>query len=210
MRLPVDARTLDADALPPYTPHMAKPPKPLTLSPALLCTAALLALGMATYRSLEHWSWVDCFYATSGVLTTVGILKVPVRPSARAFTAALNLLSMGVAGLWIAEISEGRRAWGRRALGLKSDGLVHALLTAPLLLGAAACLAQLEGWGFGEALYFTFTCFTGLGMGDVEPLHPASRVLLPLLLFYCMGTTFSVCAALGVGLRDAAARAAGS
>ena len=191
-----------------YSATMAKAPAAPLLprpSPAAQCALALLLLGMATYRSLEHWSWVDCFYATSGVLTTVGILKVPARPAARAFTAALNLASMGVAGLWMAEVGEARRAWGRRALQLQSEALLHALLSAPLVLGAAAAFAALEGWGFWEAAYFSLTCATGLGMGDVEPLHPASRVLLPLYLLAVMGTGFQCCAALGLALRDAAA-----
>ena len=203
--LPAPPSTAAAAAA--YSP-MAKPTQPLLLqrpSPAAQCALALLLVGMATYRSLEHWSWVDCFYATSGVLTTVGILKVPSRPAARAFTAALNVASMGVAGLWMAEVSEARRAWARRALNLQSDALVHVLLTAPLLLGAAGAFAALEGWGFWEAAYFTLTCSTGLGMGDVEPLQPLSRVLLPLYLLAVMGTGFQCCAALGLALRDAAA-----
>lgn len=193
-----------------YSP-MAKPAQRLlpVLSPAAQCALALLLAGMATYRSLEHWSWVDCFYATSGVLTTVGILKVPSRPSARAFTALLNLASMGVAGLWMAEVGEARRAWGRRALQLQSEALLHALLSAPLVLGAAAALAALEGWGFWEAAYFCLTLSTGLGMGDVEPIHPVSRVLLPFYLLAVMGTAFQCCAAVGLALRDAAAAAAG-
>jgi hypothetical protein len=176
---------------------------PFGLSAACVCNATLLLTGMVVYRSLELWSWVDCFYATSGVLTTVGILKVPQRPSARAFTALLHVASMGVSGLYIAEVSEGRRAWGRRATNLNSDTLVHALLTLPLMLLAALVLAQLEGWGLGEALYFTLTCSTGLGMGDVEPVTPAARLLLPPFLFYVMGTTFQCMAAIGTALLGA-------
>ena len=208
MRAVAPAQSPDPALPQPAYTAMSKPPAPGLLpraSPALLCSLALLGLGMVAYRSLEHWGWVDCFYASSGVLTTVGILKVPTRPSSRAFTAALNVASMGVAGLWMAEVSEARRAWARRALNLQSDALVHVLLTAPLLLGAAGAFAALEGWGFWEAAYFTLTCSTGLGMGDVEPLHPASRVLLPLYLLAVMGTTFQCCAALGLALRDAAA-----
>ncbi len=46
-------------------------------------------------------------------------------------------------------------------------------------------------------------------MGDVEPLHPASRLLLPFYLLAVMGTGFQCCAAVGLALRDAAAAAGG-
>jgi hypothetical protein len=188
------------------------PPLLPPLSPALLCTAALLAAGTLAYRRLERWSYVDCFYATSGVLTTVGIVVVPTTPASRAFTAALNVASLGVAGLAIAEISEARRAWARRALrwggaapSAAADALAHAALALPAAAAAALALARLEGWGVWDAAYFTLTCATGLGMGDVEPVTPAARVLLSLFLFYIMGSAFHLCAALGLALRDAAA-----
>jgi hypothetical protein len=188
----------------------AGPGSLLPASPAFACTLLLLGAGMLAYRTLERWSWVDCFYAASGVLTTVGIVKPPQHPLARFFTAALNVCSMGVAGLWVAEISEGRRSWGRRALSLKTDALVYLLFLVPLLLVASLVLAHLEGWVFWEAVYFTLTCSTGLGMGDVEPLTAPARVLLPVYLFFVMGMTYQLCAVFGVAIKDRMAQHLGA
>ena len=138
---------------------------------------------------------------------------VPVTPIGRAFTALLNVLSLGVAGLWISEISEGRHSWIRSVFRLSSaktsllqDFLLQMTLVIPPLFAASLAFTYLEGWGFLESVYFTLTCTTGLGMGDVEPLQPSSRVLFSLYLLWVMGSCMVCLQTLGMLLSKFAAR----
>ena len=183
------------------------------ISPSQALSVSLLLLGTVVYHFLERWSWVDSFYASTGVLTTVGIVMVPHTARGRWFTSLLNVASLGVAGLWISEVSEGRRSWARRVFRLGSmqptptqDVLVHAALVVPPLLAASTAFAYLEGWGAWDSLYFTLTCSTGLGMGDVEPLQPTSRLLFSLYLLWVMGSAMDCLHALGVILASTATK----
>jgi hypothetical protein len=54
----------------------------------------------------------------------------------------------------------------------------------PILSGLGLAMAALgtvigriEGWGFGEALYFTFVTGLTIGYGDVTPKHLVGRLL---------------------------------
>lgn len=183
------------------------------VSPSQVLSVSLLLLGTVVYHILERWSWLDSFYASTGVLTTVGIVMVPHTSRGRWFTSLLNVASLGVAGMWISEISEGKRSWARRVFRLGSmqptptqDALVHAALVVPPLLAASTAFAYLEGWGGWESLYFTLTCSTGLGMGDVEPLQPTSRLLFSLYLLWVMGNAMECLYCIGKILSSTAAK----
>jgi len=79
-------------------------------------------------------------------------------------------------------------------------------LVIPPLFAASLAFTYLEGWGFLESVYFTLTCTTGLGMGDVEPLQPSSRVLFSLYLLWVMGSCMVCLQTLGMLLSKFAAR----
>ena len=181
------------------------------LSTAHALTILFILLGALAYRALERWSWLDCVYAATGVLTTVGIVMPPRTFRGTLFTALLNLLSMGVAGVYIGEVVEARRAWARRALRLggdapaaaqaeklRADALLLTALAVPPWLAVAAALCRLEGWPWGEGALFTLMCSTGLGMGELEPKTGGGKALLCFYLFYAMGTWFNLVHVVGL------------
>jgi hypothetical protein len=174
-------------------------------------TLAFAVLGALAYRLLERWPWLDCAYASIGVLTTVGIVVAPKTFRGTLFTAALNLLSMGVTGTCIVELFEARRAWARRALRLggdapavqpvarlRQDALLLGVLAVPPWLLASAALCRAEGWAWGEGALLTLMCSTGLGMGDLEPKTGGGKALLCGYLLYAMGSWFNLTHVLGL------------
>ncbi|KIJ32390.1 hypothetical protein M422DRAFT_265718 [Sphaerobolus stellatus SS14] len=44
----------------------------------------------------------------------------------------------------------------------------------------AAIFSQLEGWGYGTGMYFTYVAFLTIGYGDFTPITPAGRVVFVL------------------------------
>jgi hypothetical protein len=60
----------------------------------------------------------------------------------------------------------------------------------PILSGLGLAMAaigtaigRIEGWGFGEALYFTFVTGLTIGYGDVTPKHLLGRLLALIIGF---------------------------
>ena len=183
-------------------------------SPAACVSLALLLGGAAGYRVLEGWPAVDCVYASAGVLTTVGIVLSPRTAAGTAFTAALNLASLGAAGAWLAEIAAARAAGVRRALALgdapspRADALAAAAAATVPWAAATLFFARAEGWPLGDAAFFALACATGLGMADREPRTPAGRLALAVYVFLNMGVALNALAAVGAALQGAAVRAA--
>jgi len=200
------------DSLPGMISLSSSKAAPLISLPHAL-TLALIALGALAYRLIERWPWLDCAYAATGVLTTVGIVVPPRTFRGRLFTALLNMLSMGVASVYITELYEARRAWARRALRLggdapaaahaaklRQDALLLAALAVPPWLAVSAALCRLEGWPWGEGALFTAMCSTGLGMADLEPKTGGGKALLCFYLFYAMGTWFNLAHVVGLAV----------
>jgi len=186
---------------------------PRALTPACGVSLALLLGGAAGYRALEGWPAVDCVYAAAGVLTTVGIVVVPRTAAGLAFTAALNVASLGAAGAWLAELAAARAAGARRALALgdapsaRADALAAAAAAAAPWAAATLFFARAEGWEIGDAAFFALSCATGLGMADRAPRTPAGRLALVAYVFANMGVMLNALAALGAALQAAAAPA---
>ena len=163
---------------------------------------AMFLIGTVFYRWAERLSWIDAMYCTTGVLTTVGQVIVPVTPLGRIFTAAFNLASLGVAMLFLMEVADARRDSTRRTLrrsagisgsSARNEVIVLCAATLPAVLLTALLLMLLEGWtSYAEALYFCVIIATGLGMGDVEPRRPASRLLFILYVFAVMGVMLTL------------------
>ena len=81
--------------------------------------------------------------------------------------------------------------------------ILSVLLGAMVILGAV--IGWVEGWPFGEAIYFAFVSGLTIGYGDLVPGEPLSRVLAVLIGFTGVLLTGLV-AALGVRALERAAR----
>ncbi len=186
------------------------------LSAAATATLALFLASVLAVRALEGVSWVDAVYAVTGVMTCVGIVITPTTPASRAFTAALNVASLGLGALVLTEIADYRRAWTRSLLrrggsapSLAGEAVHLAVAGLPPLLAAAAFFAHVEGWHLSTALYFSLTNGTGLGMdGAVEPKHAASRLAFSAYVWWEMGVLINLLSLLGTLARDSLAKAA--
>jgi hypothetical protein len=217
----VDARKVRPRAasdapLPPPPPPFARPRVLFlhVLSPAGVAASALLLLGTCVFSVAEGLSAVDAAYVSTGIMTTVGLVIVPRTAAGRAFAAVFNVASLGVCALALAELAAARRASARAALRalapprwlaaaddaapwLLADAALYAGVALPTLAAAALAFRLLEGWPLAEAAYFCVLVATGLGMGDVEPRHPAARLVFIVYVIVNTGAALGVLAALG-------------
>jgi hypothetical protein len=176
------------------------------MSVAAALSLFLLLAGVVGYRLLERWPLVDCVYAAVGVITTIGIVVTPRSTASAAFTAALNVLSLGVTAVWLSEIADARRRWWARQPLLRGrEGAAFAAAAAAPLAAAAAALAAAEGWPLPTAGFVALCCATGLGLADAAPQTAAGKLIIAGYVLINMGTTLSVCASVGSALHDAVA-----
>lgn len=128
---------------------------------ATICLSLGL-VGCLGFRQLEGLSWIDSIYATTGVMTTVGIVISPTSNASRLFTAVLNFLSLGVTAMVVQHIADLRRAsvrsilrQGGHAPSVSSE-MLHLMLAAiPPHLMASAFFSYAEGWPFVTSVYFS-------------------------------------------------------
>jgi hypothetical protein len=186
-------------------------------SVAQLLTLLLAAVATVAYRRLERWGWVDSLYASVGVITTVGQLRVAATPAGKLFTAVLNVASLGVTGLAITEVSDARKAWTRQALRLGGsapsvslEAACYAAAAVPPWVAASFFFSWAEGWSLAESFYFSLTCATGLGMGDTEPKTVLAKLVLIPYLFATMGVFLNLLSLLGSMQHTSAARSLNS
>ena len=180
------------------------------VSPAASATIFLLMFGTLAFKLLDSLTWTDALFASTGVVTTVGVVVRPGGSLSRAFVALLNFASMGTGAIAVAEVAEAhvRRQLGPGAGAGAGAGVgaeLRALLGAavPLTLGGAAFFAWSEGWAPTTALYFAFTASTGLGFTDgLELRYSRSRLAFVPFIFANMGVTVSVLGIVGVWLRE--------
>ncbi len=174
------------------------------LTPAGLSVALLAVVGVLGFMILEGLSLIDAIYATTGVITTVGIVVIPKTAAGRAFTAVFNVISLGCGMLLVSEIGDGRKAWARHLL--KGGSKAATAYTEMLYLFVAAAVPYvaavlafcvLEGWTLPASAYFSLTCASGLGMADTEPLQPLSRLIFCLYLWFVMGAAINLLGMLG-------------
>ena len=190
------------------------------VSLSALGVVALVSLGAVAYHVFEGLSWIDSIYLSVSVVTTVGLVIVPRTGAGRIFTALLNASSLGLGVLLLVEIADWRRErWrGRiKAIVLAAGGASSPVFSsraldaaalfaaaAPAVLGTAALLQWLEGWPwYAEAVYVCFTAATGLGLGDLEPTRPVSRLVFAAYLLWAMGATLHLLGLAGTGLHEA-------
>jgi hypothetical protein len=175
-------------------------PPSLPLSSFL--TLALLLASSAGYRVLEpSWSAIDALYASTGVLTTVGIVLAPTSTASRAFTALLNVVSLGLGVALVTDVRNYRASSARSLLGLTAvrDGPALALMLDALLacgtVGAGAVgFHVLEGWPLHTSLYFALTCSTGLGMDHIAPATQGGRLFFLLFEWAVLGVAVNALA----------------
>lgn len=172
-----------------------------------------MLVGTLVYHVAEDITWVDALYLACSVVTTVGLGNGAQTPIGKAFTVVYNFASLGLGALLLTEIADWRRErWRRRLRASGSAGQAYdvaALLaaTAPVIVAATLFFQWLEGWGFGDALYFSLVTATGLGLVDREPQRPESRVMFVAYMFYVMGAALHLLGTVGSvlheGLREA-------
>jgi hypothetical protein len=126
-----------------------------------------------------------------------------------------NVLSLGLGVLVLTEIADSRRAWttGRLARGfgpdkppqpqpsLAGDTRVLLAVVLPTLFAGTVAFAALEGWSLPESFYFCLTAASGLGMGDLEPRLPLTRLAFCAYLWLIMGAMLALLGSVGYALR---------
>ena len=74
---------------------------------ALLLLLIVFIIGIAGYKLISHYSWVDAFYMTVITIATVGFREVrPLDPIEKIFTSGLILTSIFVMGYALTVITE--------------------------------------------------------------------------------------------------------
>jgi len=74
---------------------------------ALLLLLLVFIIGIAGYRIISHYSWIDAFYMTVITIATVGFREVrPLDPIEKIFTSGLILTSIFVMGYALTVITE--------------------------------------------------------------------------------------------------------
>jgi hypothetical protein len=169
----------------------------------------LMLVGTTGYLLLENLTIINAFYLSTCVITSVGLVIVPHTAAGKIFTVAFNAASLGQGILLLVEVADWRRERTRRMLrtaGLASAALDVAALLAlalPTVCGAALVFQWLEGWqSFGESLYFCVIIATGLGLGDVEPRRPESRLFMCAYLLVIMGVVLHLLGLVGNAVHD--------
>jgi voltage-gated potassium channel len=66
-------------------------------------------------------------------------------------------------------------------------GRAMALLVVLQLTGGTIFYTQVEGWGWLDALYFSVTTLTTVGLGDLSPATDAGKVFTMLYIFTGVG-----------------------
>jgi hypothetical protein len=164
----------------------------------------LLALGTLAYAVLEDMSVINAVYLSTCVITSVGLTVVPHTVAGKLFTVLFNVASLGQGILLLVEIADWRRERMRRMMrstgapAVAWDAAALLALALPTILGAAIVFQWLEGWkSLGEALYFCIIISTGLGLGDVEPRRPVSRLFMCAYLPFIMGVVLHLLGLVG-------------
>lgn len=181
--------------------HALKTPTAPSLQLHVVLATVLFITGAISYNNLEKWSLLDSFYATTGVMTTVGIVMRPSTLLSRWFTVALNLASMGTAFSCINDIRNYRVNSWKRILGHSQPSVLSTVLPDFLAaLGSITLCAwaytHTEGWSWHESLYVTVCCATGLGLEETAPHQPISRIIFMVFEWSVMGCAISFCASL--------------
>jgi voltage-gated potassium channel len=96
---------------------------------AIFLVLGVLALGIVGYMLIEHFSFIDAFFTTVDVMSTVGITLHPLSDYGRLFTIAIIILGVGslfyTFGATMEFMIEGHlsRAIGRRIMDRKISAL---------------------------------------------------------------------------------------
>jgi hypothetical protein len=87
---------------------------------------------------------------------------------------------------------------------LRQLAVVWPILSGALLVmaGLGLLIGFVEGWRFGDALYFTFVTGLTIGYGDLTPHHAASRLLAIAIGFAGLVLTGLVAAVIVQALRE--------
>lgn len=82
-------------------------------------------------------------------------------------------------------------------------GVVWPILSGVLLamIGPGLLIGYIEGWGIGDALYFTFVTGLTIGYGDLTPSRAVSRLLAIIIGFAGIVLTGLVAAMIVQALR---------
>jgi hypothetical protein len=161
---------------------------PFGLSVPHAAGVSIFTAGVLGHMALEGLSLVDAVYATTGVMSTVGIMVTPTSPESRLFTCLLNLASLGLTALLLAEVGEARKGWARQSLRAGDEVAQLLVAAVPPLVGAAVAFSVLEGWSLFTSFYFAIVAGTGLGTdGVLEPATPLARLVFCAYVFAEMG-----------------------
>ena len=82
-------------------------------------------------------------------------------------------------------------------------GVIWPILSGVLvaMIGPGLLIGYLEGWGVGDALYFTFVTGMTIGYGDLTPHQPWSKLLAVVIGFAGIVLTGLVAAVIVQALR---------
>lgn len=168
------------------------------------------------------WTAIEAIYFATATLSTVGYGDLTVRPRAAERLFALALIFVGILVIAVrltavvTLLTDRYEHWARRKLAflfpvadvdahgraILPPSLVYypknllpsLLLNTVLQLASAALFMQIEGWGFGSALYHCLVTATTVGYGDQRISTPGGRALAVvhiLLSVSMLGYSFS-------------------
>uniref|UniRef100_A0A0G4GCX7 Potassium channel domain-containing protein n=1 Tax=Chromera velia CCMP2878 TaxID=1169474 RepID=A0A0G4GCX7_9ALVE len=183
------------------------------ISFALGYFALIIVVGTVSFHFIEGWAWADALYFWCNTTMTVGFGDLSPTPGLRFLTAFLIINSMVATSLvlsWVMDQVVDLHLSSKGVpddFGLEDDpnylkkalfyqvGRSVAIFFIFLFLSAFV-FYFLEGWSYGDSLYFVVVASSSTGIGDFVPSSEASRLVTGLWVIggaiITSHTTFSI------------------
>ncbi|XP_071134932.1 potassium channel subfamily K member 2-like [Mytilus edulis] len=128
-----------------------------------------------------QWDFESCIFYTMTVLTTIGYgNQTPVTKEGRVFTVIFATIGIPVAGLMMVGVAERmkrltKRIENKKLPCLKTHStienilktiLIHVTMITLLVLIPSIIFRVVEGWSYGDGIYYSFITLTTIGFGD--------------------------------------------
>lgn len=160
----------------------------------------------------EQWTYLGAVFFLTQLTATIGYGNTACSTTlGQVLTLVFLIVGIPLMGYTIFTMAlTNQRLWFALAkrLGYDADnyrrqaGLLMGVFAVFLLLGSLV-YHVLEGWGYLEALYFSFTTLTTIGFGDYLPSSRVSKVFSIFYIIVGLGNCASIIALLAVNVEQA-------